>query len=124
MQGPDSPEQNPSGQDPSVPDPLARFRTWRGFLLAAVVLNVLFVYGMIGSVADPRVAVWSKALSWLPFNVIASVLYYVLLVKLSRADADCVQAASGADRAVTHGSLYVILCLAMIAANWVVLFAV
>lgn len=113
-----SPEQDASGQDSPEPDPLSRFRTWRGFLLATIVLNVLFVYGMIGSVQDPGVAAWTKALSWFPFNVIGSVLYLVLLTKLSHADADCAQAAGSADRADTHGTLYVALCLLMIVANW------
>ena len=113
-----SPEQAPTGPDPAEPDPLARFRTWRGFLLATIVLNILFVYGMIGSVQDPSVAAWTKALSWFPFNVIGSVLYLVLLTKLSHADAACAQAAGGADRADTHGTLYVVLCLLMVVANW------
>jgi hypothetical protein len=117
-----SPEPDPAGNDPSEPDPLARFRTWRGFLLATIVLNVLFVYGMIGSVKDPGVAVWTKTLSWFPFNVIGSVLYLVLLSKLSRADADRARAAGGADRAGTRWTPYVILCIAMIAANWIAFF--
>ena len=115
-----SPEQEPNDGGPSEPDPLSRFRTWRGFLFATIVLNVLFVYGMIGSVQDPGTAAWTKALSWFPFAVIASVLYLVLLRKLSSADADCAKA--GAGRAGTHGVLYVALCIIMIAANWIALF--
>ncbi len=118
-----SPEQAPAEPDSNEPDPLARFRTWRGFLLAAIVLNVLFVYGMIGSVADPSVAAWTKALSWFPFAVIASALYLVLLTKLSRADADCARAAGRAGRAGSYKTRYVFLCVAMILANWVALFA-
>jgi hypothetical protein len=118
-----APEERPGEPDPNEPDPLSRFRTWRGFLLATIVLNVLFVYGMMGSVKDPSTAVWTKALSWFPFNVIGSVLYLVLLRKLSQADSDCAQAAGGADKAGTYGALYVVLCIAMIIANWIALFA-
>jgi hypothetical protein len=114
---------NAPEEGPPEPDPLARFRTWRGFLLATIVLNVLFVYGMMGSVKDPSTAAWTKALSWFPFNVIGSVLYLVLLRKLSQADADCAQAAGGADKAGTYGALYIALCIAMIIANWIALFA-
>lgn len=112
----DSAAQNRDGQDEK--DPLARFRTWRGFLFASIALNVLFVYGMIGAMTDPHAAGWYKALSWLPFNVIASVLYYVFLVKLTQADVDCARASGARSR----GTPYVVLCLAMIAANWIALF--
>ena len=114
MQPHDSPE-----PDPTEPDPLARFRTWRGFLLATIVLNVLFVYGMIGSVQDPGTAAWTKALSWFPFAVIASVMYLVLLRKLSDADADCAKATGAAG---TRWTLLGVLCVVMIAANWIALF--
>jgi hypothetical protein len=90
-------------------DPLARFRNWRGFLFAAIALNALFIYGMFAGAADPSVKGWFKAISWLPFNVIASVLYYVFMVKLSRDDGG-------------SGKLYAALCLAMIAANWIAMF--
>ncbi|NTV93995.1 MAG: hypothetical protein HGA75_01075 [Thiobacillus sp.] len=92
------------------PDPPARFSSWRSFLFVAIAVNALFVWGMWGSVSDPSVAVWTKALSWLPFNVITTVLYYVFMKKLA------------ADSAGSVGSFYVILCLAMIAANWIALF--
>ncbi len=119
---------NSSGQDPSEAganelDPLARFRSWRGFLLVAIALNTLFVYGMFAGASDPSVKAWYKALTWLPFNLIASVLYFVFLVKLSKADEDCSKAAGGADKAGTNGALYVVLCVAMIAANWIAMFA-
>lgn len=88
-------------------DPLARFRHWPGFLAAAVAVNLLFLWGMWGAVADPAHALLTKALSWLPFNVITTILYYVFKVKL-------------ADR--PGGALYGTLCLVMIAANWTALF--
>jgi len=110
-----SPEQDPSGPEAAEKDPLARFRSWRGFLFAAIALNLLFLYSMLGAVADPGTAAWFKALSWLPFNFIATVLYFVFLTKLTKAD--------GADQANANRALYVVLCLAMIAVNWVAMFA-
>lgn len=86
---------------------MARFRSWRGFLLAAILLNALFVWGMWSSVADRGVAAWTKALSWFPFNVIATVLYLVFMAKLARPGG---------------GALYAWLCVAMIAANWLAMF--
>jgi hypothetical protein len=68
---------------------------------------------MFAGASDPGVRGWFKALSWLPFNVIASVLYFVFMVKLSKADGD---------KAATHGAFYVVICLAMIAANWIAMF--
>ncbi len=88
-------------------EPLARFRNWPGFLLASVAVNLLFAWGMIGNSGDPRLALWYKALIWLPFNVIATLLYYVIRLRL-------------ADR--RGAPLYGALCLTMIAANWAVLF--
>lgn len=90
-------------------DPLARFRNWRGFLFATIVVNLLFIYGMLGNTGDASLGIWYKALIWLPFNVIASVLYYVFKIKL-------------ADRA--GGGYYGLLCLAMIAADWVIMFII
>ena len=104
MKNLDTPEQGASDQEPGEPDPLARFRNWPGFLAAAIALNALFVYGMFAGASDPEVRGWFKALSWLPFNVIASVLYFVFMVKLSKA------------------APYVVICLAMIAANWIAMF--
>lgn len=88
-------------------DPLVRFRNWPGFLAAAVAVNLLFLWGMWGAVADPAHALLTKALSWLPFNGIATILYYVFKVKL-------------ADR--PGGALYGALCLVMVVANWAALF--
>lgn len=94
---------------PEEADPLVRFRNWRGFLAAAIGVNVLFVYGMFGHQAEGALAIWYKTLIWLPFNVIASVLYYVFKVKL-------------ADQ--PGGALFGALCLTMVAANWIVMFIV
>lgn len=107
-----SPEQDSAADNAVEQDPLARFRTWRGFLLAAIVLNALFVYGMFAAVSDPGVSAWVKALSWLPFNGIASVLYYVFMVRLTR---DASSQASG--------WFYQVICIAAIVANWAALFA-
>jgi hypothetical protein len=49
----------------------------------------------------------TKALSWLPFNVIATILYYVFKAKL-------------ADQ--PSGALYGALCLVMVVVNWAALF--
>jgi hypothetical protein len=89
-------------------DPLARFRNWQGFLWATVAVNVLFVYGMLGNVADPSVRTWFKALVWLPFNAIATAVYVMLAVKLARSPGK---------------SFYRILCLFLVAANWAVMLA-
>ena len=96
-------------------DPLAAFRSWRAFFFVAVLVNALFVYGMLGSVADPNVAPWTKVLSWFPFNVIATVLYYVFLIKLSGSGGLSVRGPAGA--------FFVALCLAMITLNWLAFFA-
>lgn len=86
---------------------LSRFRNWHGFLFAAVIVNLLFVYGMLGHSGDPVLARWYKALIWLPFNAIATLLYYVFTVKLAGA---------------TGGVFYRILCLVMVAANWTAMY--
>jgi len=106
MQALDPPEQDPSGQGPAEKDPLARFRSWRGFLFASVALNLLFVYGMLAGVSDPRAAIWYKVLAWLPFNVIAT-------RSTSPSWRDWPVPAAGRSTAI--------LCLVMIVANWAVL---
>jgi hypothetical protein len=88
-------------------DPLARFRNWPGFLAAAVVVNLFFLWGMWGAVAVPAQALLTKSLSWLPFNVITTFLYYVFKVKLAGRPG---------------GALYGALCLVMVVANWTALF--
>jgi hypothetical protein len=102
----DPPEQDPAGQDAAEKDPLARFRSWRGFLAASVALNLLFVYGMLAAASDPSAAIWVKVLAWLPFNVIATAVYLAIMARLAHH---------------AGGAFYRILCLVMIIANWVVL---
>jgi len=110
--GEPGPEPGPAAPEP---DPLARFRSWRGFLVAAILLNALFVWGLWGSASAPGVGAWTKALSWFPFNVIASVLYLVFMAKLTRSGDDAAPAPGG--------TFYVVLCVTMIVANWVLMFA-
>ena len=86
-------------------DPLARFRSWRGFLLAAIAVNALFIYGMLANVSDPAVRTWFKALVWLPFNAIATALYWVFMQRLR-----------------TVGIFYGLLCAVLIVVNWVIFF--
>ena len=88
---------------------LARFQNWLGFLAATIVVNLLFIYGMLGNSGDATLGLWYKALIWLPFNSIASMLYYVFRIKLADA---------------TGGAFLGALCLVMIALNWIVMFFV
>lgn len=90
-------------------DPLIRFRNWRGFLAAAVIVNILFVYGMLGHQTTGALAIWYKTLIWLPFNVIATVLYYVFKIKLA---------------GQPGGAYFGALCLVMVTANWIAMFAI
>lgn len=105
-----APEPQTEGAEASFGDPLARFRNWRGFLAATVLLNALFVYGLLAGTPDPTTKLLFKVLSWLPFNLIATALYYVFMVKLAKAQ--------------TGTRLYVVLCGAMIVANWLIMIAV
>jgi hypothetical protein len=89
-------------------DALDRFRNWHGFLAAALAVNALFVYGMLGNVADPSVRTWFKALVWLPFNAIATAVYIMLAIRLS---------------STRGGKLYVILCGVVAVGNWGVMLA-
>ncbi len=107
----DEPENNAA--EPQT-DPLSRFRNWRGFLAAAIAVNVLFTYGMWNNTADPGVAIWFKVLVWLPFNAIATALYIVFMIKLGKASDENNQ---------TGGAIYALLSIFMIAANWITLFA-
>ncbi len=117
------PDQTPPDREDGGAEALTRFRSWRGFLFVAIAVNGLYLWGMMGLVQDPGGAIWAKVLTWLPFNLIASVLYFVFLVKLSKADEDAARAGGGADKAGTSGALYAVLCLAMIAVNWIAFFA-
>lgn len=93
----------PRQDAPPETDPLASFRTWRGFFFVAVAVNLLFIYGMAALTSDAGAA-WIKALSWLPFNAITTVLYYVFMKKLG-------------------GGIFPALCIAMIVLNWAAYFA-
>lgn len=105
-----NPGESPEPVDEAVEaDPLRRFRSWRGFLFAVIVLNALFVYGMLAGTSDPSVKAWYKALVWLPFNGIASAFYFGFLLKLKD------------DRG---GLFFTFLCLLMIALNWLIMFSV
>jgi len=92
-----------------------RFQSWRGFLFAAIGVNALYLWGMMGLTRDPASAVWAKTLAWLPFNLIATVLYYVFIIKLSGTGGFAVRSLAGA--------FFVALCLAMITLNWLAFFA-
>ena len=106
MQDIDSHEHDTAEEDGADQDPLARFRHWGGFLLAALAVNVLFVYGMLANVADASMRTWFKSLVWLPFNAIATAVYVMLAVKLGQR---------------WGGAFYRSLCLALIIANWAVM---
>ena len=107
---PDEPDSD--SQDPADKGPLARFRSWRGFLAAAVAVNALFAYGMIGNMADPSVSTWFKALVWLPFNAIATALYGAILVKLG------LPGEGDHKRNRVGRMFYTVLCATLIVANW------
>ncbi len=81
-----------------------RFVSWPGFLLLGVLVNLLFLWGIRGGMADPGVAAWTKALSWLPFNLIATMFYLVCYAKVA-------------------GWLLRLPALAMIVLNWLAFFA-
>lgn len=114
MQVIDSPDQKPPVPEDLESDSLARFRNWRGFLAAAIAVNLLFAYGMWNNTADPDVAIWFKVLVWLPFNAIATALYIVFMIKLGSANAA---------NNHTGGSFYLVLSALMIGANWITMFA-
>lgn len=107
---------NPTGpQEEADHDPLARFRSWRGFLVAAIVVNALFVYTMAGHSA-PETAIWGKVLIWLPFNAIATAVYLAIMSRLYW---------RGEGRTPTlAGRFYAALCTVLIIANWAVMIAI
>jgi hypothetical protein len=90
----------------AAPDPLAGFRNWRAFFVVAVLVNGLFVHGMWAAVGDAKAATWIKTLSWFPFNAIATVLYYAFMARLG---------------AGPGGGVYRLVCVALIALNWIAL---
>ena len=113
MQVIDSPEQDPAAPEAGEKDPLARFRSWRGFLFAALAVYVLFAYAMAGN-TDASVGTWYKALVWLPFNAIATAVYLAIMARLSRPDKETAGSNSG-------GALYAVVCVVMIIANWMLM---
>lgn len=106
----DTPE--PEAGERDTPDPRARFQSWRLFLAVAVGVNTLYLWGMLNQMGDPSTAGWYKALTWLPFNVIATVLYYAFYIKLGKSDA---HDGAGSKPA---GVFYAALCLIMVVLNW------
>lgn len=102
------------GSAETTSDPLHRFRNWRGFLVAAIAVNLLFLYGMWHNTADPGVAIWFKVLVWLPFNAIATALYLVFLFRLGKPSEANHQ---------TGGAMYALISLFMIGTNWALLIA-
>lgn len=99
------PPHSPAPDAAAPADPLARFRSWRGFLLATVAVNALFVYTLLAH-NSPEAAIWHKALLWLPATAVFSAAYLAAMVRLAR----------------QYGPrLYTPLCLALIVANWVIL---
>lgn len=106
----DAPEGEPAERD--SPDPRARYQSWRAFLFVAVGVNALYLWGMLNQMGDPSTAGWYKALTWLPFNVITTVLYYVFYMKLVKHDAD-------APRGIQPARMfYAALCMVMVVVNW------
>lgn len=100
--------QDGDGEQEDVPANGGRFENWRAFLFVAIAVNGLYLWGMLAQMGDARIDAWTKALAWLPFNVIATALYLVFLVKLAQGQA---------------GLLLKGLCLAMIVLNWTAFFA-
>jgi hypothetical protein len=96
-----------SAQEPVEPGQRIGSLGWIGFLAAAVVVNVLFLAGIWSNASDASVGAWTVALAWLPFNFIATVLYLVFMAKLAK---------------TRGGVLFVLLCAAMIAANWILMY--
>ena len=96
----------PNQEATTEDDLLRRFRNWPGFFWATLGLNLLFVYGMLGALGAPGMGIWLKVLVWLPFNAIATAVYYMLAVKLAPG---------------RGGGFYRALCFALVAANWAVM---
>jgi hypothetical protein len=93
--------------DNDTSDPLARFRSWHGFLLATLAVNGLFVWGMLANAHDPTQRIWFQTLVWLPFNAIATAVYYAIMQRL---------------RVEPRGCFYLLVCPLLIVANWLVMF--
>ena len=108
MQVIDTPEHEPAKPEELGEGLSARFSSWRGFFFASIAVNLLFVYGMLAGMSDAAVSIWYKTLIWLPFNVIASVLYLAIMARLGNAG----------------WGVFRVLGAAMIVANWSVLLSV
>jgi hypothetical protein len=107
MQVIDTSEHDPASLQGQGEDPRSsRFDSWRGFLLATVTVNLLFVYGMLAGMGDAAVSIWYKTLIWLPFNAISTAIYLAIMTRLGSAG---------------WGS-FRILCAVLIVANWSVMF--
>ena len=112
----------PEPEQPSAErDPLAHFQNWRAFLFVAAGVNALYLWGMLGQMGDPSTATWYRALTWLPFNLITTVLYYVFYVKLTGANAD--EPTPNTGQTGIQRMFYAFLCLALVIINWVAMFA-
>ena len=108
MQVIDTPEHEHANPEERSEGLRARFGSWRGFFFASIAVNLLFVYGMLAGMSDATVSIWYKTLIWLPFNVIASVLYLAIMARLGNAG----------------WGVFRVLGAAMIVANWSVLLSV
>ena len=115
MQDHHSPEDPQSDRAPVDQDPLARFRNWRGFLVAAMAVNILFVITMLGH-NTPEAAIWHKVLIWFPFNAIATAVYLAIMARLSHAE--------GGAAPTLAGRFYTVLCTTLIVANWALMFVI
>jgi len=107
-------DRNDPAADTGIPDRLARFRSWRGFLVAAIVVNALFVYTLLGH-RGPEVVLWHKTLIWLPFTAIATAVYLAIMSRLGMR--------GPSDRLTLAGRFYVGVCVLLIVANWAILLA-
>lgn len=96
------PDDRPDAPDAGAASP--RFVNWLGFLLIGVAVNLLFLWGIRSGMEDAGVVAWTKALSWLPFNLIATMFYLVCYAKVTP-------------------WLLRLLALAMIVLNWLAFFA-
>jgi hypothetical protein len=62
---------------------------------------------MLANARDPVQRIWFQTLVWLPFNAIATAVYYAIMQRL---------------RAQPHGCFYLWLCPVLVLANWLVMF--
>jgi hypothetical protein len=74
---------------------------------------------MLGQVTDPGTATWHKSLVWLPFNAIATAVYLAIMARLAGAGGG----AAGSASASLGRVFYAVVCIALITANWAIMFA-